>query len=91
MQFETTKVERTTRAAVAEMLGVAGSRGPEPDKEIVVVTLKAVDRFHDLVLDVFKDGGRLDEALRVCELRLGREERACGAESVEAAAELHGG
>ena len=51
-----------------------------------VVTLRAVDRFHTLVCALFKDGGRLDEALRVCELRLGREERACGAESVEAAA-----
>jgi tetratricopeptide (TPR) repeat protein len=90
MQFQTTKVERTTRAGVAEILYLAGTGvgldngGAEPDKEMVVVTLQAVDSFHNLVLDLFKDGGCLDEALRVCELRLGRDIRECGEDSVEA-------
>jgi hypothetical protein len=77
------KVERTTRAGVAAMLGVAGNAGAEPRKEIVVVTLQAVDRFHALVGNLFKDGGRLDEALDVCQRRLGRDIRECGADSRE--------
>ena len=41
-QFETVKVERTTRAALPALLGLpAGGDGPA--KEVVVVTLKAVD------------------------------------------------
>ena len=54
-------------------------------KEVVVVTLKAVDKFHHLVLDLFADGGSLEEAERVCRLRLEREARRHGPESAEVA------
>ena len=60
--------------------------GDGPAKEVVVVTLKAVDRFHDLVLDLFADGGSLEEAERVVRLRLEREARRHGPESAEVAA-----
>ena len=83
-QFETVAVERTTRAALPALLGApAVSDGPA--KEVVVVTLKAVDRFHDLVLDLFADGGSLEEAERVVRLRLEREARRHGPESAEVA------
>eukprot|EP01045_Picozoa_sp_COSAG04_P020176 COSAG04_NODE_2039_length_4950_cov_12.208617_2_plen_880_part_00 len=85
-QFETVKVERTTRAALPALLGLPGGGGWKAKrKEVVVVRLKAVDRFHALVLDLFADGGSLEEAERVVRLRLEREARRHGPESAEVA------
>ena len=64
------------------LLGLPGGGGGAA-KEVVVVTLKAVDRFHSLVLDLFADGGSLEEAERVVRLRLEREARRHGPESAE--------
>ena len=85
-QFEILEIERTTRDGAARLLGLheppAGGSG---EREVVVISVKAVDRFHELVTDVFKDGGRIEEALRVCKLRLERDCRVYGERSTEAA------
>ena len=69
-QFEILTIERTTRSRAARLLGLdEPPAGPTGEQEVVVVSVKAVDRFHELVVDVFKDGGGIAEALHVCLLR----------------------
>ena len=91
-QFELMAVDHTTRTQAAERLGAvpatatpASATADATEKAVVIITLKAVDRFHELVLDVFKDDGDIGEALRVCQLRTDRDIRECGEQSVEAA------
>ena len=89
-QFEVLTIERTTRTGAARLLGLGESQaGGTGDREVVVVSVRAVDRFHDLVTDIFKDGGGVAEALHVCLLRLERDQRLYGEQSTEAATALH--
>eukprot|EP01043_Picozoa_sp_COSAG02_P063667 COSAG02_NODE_9087_length_2336_cov_1.527939_1_plen_321_part_10 len=88
-QFEILEVDRTTRGGAARLLGLeAAEAGGSNEHEVVVISVKAVDRFNDLVLDIFKDGGSIAEALHVCLLRLDRERRIYGERSEQAAAAL---
>ena len=88
-QFEILEIDRTTRGGAARLLGLeAAGAGGSSEREVVVISVKAVDRFNELVVDIFKDGGGIAEALHVCLLRLDRERRIYGEQSVEAAADM---
>jgi hypothetical protein len=88
-QFEILTIERTTRTGAARLLGLGEPQaGGTGDREVVVVSVRAVDRFHELVTDIFKDGGGVAEALHVCLLRLERDQRLYGEQSTEAARAL---
>ena len=88
-QFEILEIDRTTRGGAAWLLGLeAAGAGGSSEREVVVISVKAVDRFNELVVDIFKDGGGIAEALHVCLLRLDRDRRIYGEQSAEAAADM---
>ena len=85
-QFEKRRMRRITRTALAQELGLGAAFGEDV---VTIVEIKAVDRFHDLVADIFVDGGDPAQAEDICRGRLAQEEAHYGRDSVEVAAMCH--